>query len=246
MWTQNRSEKWSADRKALLVLFLAAVIATALTACSAGFKNELLDPKKKPSTGPGSTPVATVPLQTVQNSGYIVGASDLSPLVELAASQSPEIAAILANQATRKDVKSEASVGFALAGLKASNSYSGTESVLYVTVRVTLGTQTAATLLVSDKAEMLISSPGFVEISGYWTMSRGSGKAPIYFTLNSQVTISGNMEYKLKGRVFMNADGSDYSSELIPQFERPICELIVDTTWLSQFYQSTDYPPSCL
>jgi hypothetical protein len=243
----SRSQKWSSERKFMLAFVVGALVVSALTACNAGFKTKLDDKKAgKPETGAGSTPVATTSVPAVKPT-FTSGTSNpyaISPLLEHAAAQSPEIAKIIADAPDKSKIQVTATVGFALIGLSPSNSYSGTGSVLYITVKAQLGTSSAETLLLTNKAQMLVSAPAYVEINGFWTLE-SAGKQPLVFTLESVINAL-NGTFSLQGKISMNYDGTDYGSEQIATFTNiPLCQVIVDTSWLSQFYQSQDNYPLC-
>lgn len=215
--------------------YIVAAIAIALTACAKGFQENKIKYTTAPTTGPGS-PVAPLNPTTANTTNQAA----VSPLVEAAAEVSPEIKTLISNPANAGKYKVEGVAGFALVNLKSSG-YSGQESVLYINLKVSMGSTVHETLLVSNQAQMLVSAHSHVTINGHWTLPRGQGKLPIYITLNSTVNVVDLTQFRLAGTLLANYDNSDYA-ETLTQFDVPLCQVIVDPSFLTEYYDMLSTP----
>jgi hypothetical protein len=213
------------SRKSVLFYATALGLALAMTACGKGFKlNE--DTKK-----PVATPQVSIPVAVTNQS--------VSPLVELAAAQSPEFAAFVNDPANRGKITIQSSIGFIISQLNPGEN-SGHDSVLYLTLTATTTDgKTAAAMVTSTQAEIAVSNVmnESYDIEGYWTLTRGEGKAPFYVGIQATGAYSSQYSMQLIGSLIasFNQDGP----QTIATFQDDICKLVSDTTFIRQIYSES-------
>ncbi len=216
---------WNKTRKSFYFLLGALTLATALTACDRGFKSK--QPAKVRGAGARNISIQTTYLNK-------------NPLLEMAATASSEVAAMVQNPANLNRLQVSSNIGFAMT-LDANGLSVPDASVLYLSINVQAADGKQATaMVVSNKAALEMTATEGLMINGYWTIDRPGKTYPFYIGLNSAMILNGNGTANLKGTVFANFTGTNY--ETLASFDESICTLVVDPqVWSTRYYSETDF-----
>ncbi|MEZ0391846.1 MAG: hypothetical protein ACAH59_06505 [Pseudobdellovibrionaceae bacterium] len=222
--------QWWTPRKALFLYFAVAVIAVALTACN---KKKEDSPKKDP-------PKQQVPLNVTQNQAIA------QSFLKMGMANSAEIKDIV-NRAGNNlgSLTLEAYATFGISTLSANGQLSGQDSLLVITLTVR-SAQGSGTVNIETRDSQLYYTTAGAKVEGYWTIpqSQSGSEYPAYIGINAVISqVNGAdiyNQYLLKGQLISNVD-LDATYEILSDFNKPVCSLIRDASFL----QTTQGPLDC-